>query len=375
MRLLVIEPGLRLWGSERAFMETIPALTEAYERVVVLLPRESELAHAIQKHRVVVESAPIGNLHHAGFLARFRAAACILQACRRHQIDRIYLNQAGLCRIVHAVARLLALPSVIHVRLADDIERCGRLRATRRAPVALILISKDMRNRYGEHHPSGPHKKVLIAYDPFEIGASAALDVPAMREVVCVGRLAPLKCQLELIEAVALARARGVKVSVDLIGAAAEGDPYTNRILQSVQEFGLNDQVRLLGYRTDAAMLMASYRFVAVPSQYETLGRVVLEAWSAGSVPICSADSGGAAEIVRASGGGVLYDGNSPEDIASALRSAVGMAEDARRRLVENGRTWMRTNLSIISYRDHLSGVLFPAGGSNEWSVTDARHF
>ena len=98
---------------------------------------------------------------------------------------------------------------------------------------------------------------------------------------------------------------------------------------------------------------------MAVPSRYETLGRVVFEAWDAGALPICSRDSGGAAEIVTASGGGLLYDGHAPESIAGTLRAAAMLAEPERRALVEKGQAWVRVHLSLAEYRKALEGVLF----------------
>jgi glycosyltransferase involved in cell wall biosynthesis len=360
VKLLVIDAGLRLWGSERALLATIPALAEAYEQVVVLAPQEAELVDAVRQYPVTVELAPIGNLHRAGLLARLRAAAHILEVCRRLHIDLIYLNQAGLCRLVHAVARLLALPSVIHVRLADDIERCRRLEATRRAPVSLILVSEDMRRRYPENDLLDPYKQVLTAYDPFELRALTASHATTVRDVACVGRLAALKGQLELIEAVAVSREQGTRIAVDLIGAVAEGDTYANRVAKRSRQLGIDDQIRFLGYRTDAADLMSSYRFIAVPSRYESLGRVVFEAWDAGALPICSSNSGGAAEVVKASSGGLLYDGHAPLAMAETLRVAMAMPEAERQARVEQGRDWARRNLSIDAYRTALAGVLFP---------------
>lgn len=361
MRLLVIEPGLRLWGSERAFLTTLPALIEVHEHIVVMVPPGAELVAALRQQPVSIEEAPIGNLHKAGRLARLRTMAHIIAVCRRHRIDKIYLNQAGLCRIVHAVARLLALPSVIHVRLVEDIARCHRLRATATAPISLVLISKDMRRRYAGSDRREPHKRVLTAYDPFEMRPVAAPEAVSAGEVACVGRLAPLKGQLELIEAVALSRAQGARIAVDLIGAAADGDPYADQVVGRSRQLGLDDRIQFLGYRPDAADLMSGYRFIVLPSRYEPLGRVVFEAWDAGALPICSSDSGGAAEVVAASGGGLFYEGHTPAAIAGALCAAMTMPEAERRARVEKGRDWARRHLSLDAYRRALEGVLFPA--------------
>ena len=105
---------------------------------------------------------------------------------------------------------------------------------------------------------------------------------------------------------------------------------------------------------------LARSRFLILPSDYETLGRVLFEAWDAGSMPICCADSGGAAEVVSASGGGLIYDANTPEGICEAMVRAVALSEDERLDKVAKGREWAKLNLSVEAYQDKLRGTLFP---------------
>ena len=365
-RLLVIEPGVKLWGSERAFLATVPALAEAHESVVVMVPPGAELAKELLALPVTVVTAPIGNLRRSGRMARARAVASILAVCLRHGIQKVYLNQAGLCRIVQVVVRLLGLPCVIHVRLLEDVKRCGRLRATSRSRIFLIMISDSMRAHFIQQGPE--NLRVVRAYDPFvlshpttgdALGADAKKTLPANR-VACIGRLAHSKGQLCLIEAVGELVAAGVELSIDMIGEAAPGDSYKDELLRRCRQLGLNDLVHWLGYQKDARNLLSAYRFIVVSSLYEPLGRVIFEAWDAGAVPICSAASGGAAEVMQASGGGLLYEAHNSANISAALRIAFAMDENARLEIVERGRAWARDTLSIAHYRAALSGILFP---------------
>lgn len=354
-----MEPGLKLWGSERAFLATLPALSAASEELFVLTPPGSELVGAVPRGLATVETAPIGNLHRSGWSARLRAAASIARSCRKHRIERIYLNQAGMCRLVQAVARLMRLPSVIHVRLRDDVARCAALTATAAAPIELVFVSKDMLERYPRARE--PHKRAHLAYDPFELTPVAAPVAHGNRLFACVGRIDENKGQLDLIEAVAQARRDGADITLDVIGAAAAGNPCEARAGALVRSLRLEGAVELLGYLPDAATRMAAYKYIVVPSRYEALGRVVLEAWDAGAVPICSKDSGGAAEIVAASAGGLLYEGHAPESIAGTLRMAAALPEAERARLVSSGRAWASEHLSLATYQKALSGVLFSA--------------
>jgi len=359
MRLLVIEPGIRLWGSERAFLSSLPALIPVCEHLVIVAPPEAELIEELSNYDVKVEVADIGYLSRRGYISRIKIALHLIKICRKHRIDRIYLNQAGLCRVVHAVARLLKLPTIMHVRLVEDIPRCAALKATENAPIDLIFVSNDMQARYSEKQTPELYKRLFTVYDPYELGDGEDCLVERPIEVACVGRLAEMKGQAELIEALAICRDRGSNMDLHFIGAPADNDPYGSKLALRVEELGLQDKVVFLGYRSDATQYMRSCKLVAVPSRYETLGRVIYEAWEAGAMPMCSRDSGGAAEMLIASGGGMLYDGHSPGSIASALCEAASLSEQERCARVEKGRKWARENLCLSAYRGRLTGVLF----------------
>ena len=357
MRLLVIEPGLRLWGSERALLATVPDLVAANKAVVVMTPHDAELITPLLELGVTIEPAAIGNLHRSGRIARLRAAIAIIRACRRHRIEKIYLNQAGLCRIVERISALMCLPLIIHIRLIEDIERCAKLPNSRL--IDLICVSRDMYHRFPK---DGNNRKRLVkAYDPFVLPHKQShRSTSRNRDLCCVGRIAKFKGQADLIEGIAIARARGVGVKLDIIGAATSGDSYEANLLRCTEPLIAEGVIRFLGYRTDVPALMGQYRFVAVPSHYETLGRVVMEAWGAGALPICSRNAGGCSEIVTACNGGILYDGHEPAAIAEAIASAMTMPEAERYAAVERGRLWARQNLSLEAYRRALSSVIFP---------------
>jgi glycosyltransferase involved in cell wall biosynthesis len=88
---------------------------------------------------------------------------------------------------------------------------------------------------------------------------------------------------------------------------------------------------------------------------------VIFEAWDAGAVPVAFSRSGGAAEIVAAAKGGILYEKQTPESLALALRDALELDQEQRGRLIRNGRSWMATNCGPETYGEALSTILTSA--------------
>lgn len=358
-RLLVIDPGLSLWGSERALLATVPDLVASHQAVVAVVPHGAALGPKLAACGVTVCESPIDHLGRRSMLLRAKVIVDLIVLCLRYRIDVIALNQAGLCRVASLVAQALGKRLVIHVRIAEDLMRVAHVRATARAPVNAILISQDMARRFGRPDLRNPHFGVHIAYDVFEQRPPAG-RVRLENAFVCVGRIAAVKGQRELAEAFVLLARRDVSARLDLIGAASQEPTYGAHVRDVIAKAALQDRVTFHGYRDDADDALSGYAFVVVPSRYEPLGRVVFEGWNAGCVPICSAESGGAAEIVCQSGGGLTYAGFDPASLADAMRRALALTSEERARLVERGRRWMRDNASRTAYRTALAGVLFP---------------
>jgi glycosyltransferase involved in cell wall biosynthesis len=357
--LLIIDPGLKLWGSERALLSTLEMILESVGEVALMVPPDAELLPAVAGLGLTVLPRSIGNLHRRPPWAKIGFLWRLAFACVRYRRDRIHLNQAGPVRLVNIIAQGLGIPLVVHVRLRDDIPRCAALKASSRSPVTLIFVSEGVRNLYSEGAPSA-HKTLLTVYDPYPL--TAAPPAPAQEETpfICVGRLAPLKGQDRLIRAIALGREKGLALTTRLLGADAEGGAYERALRTLADSMGVADFVQFCGYTMSVAPYLARSRFLILPSDYETLGRVLFEAWDAGLMPICYAQSGGAAEVVSASGGGLIYDANTPEGICEAMAEALRLSEDERLDKVAKGREWAKLNLSVEAYQDKVRAALFP---------------
>ena len=161
----------------------------------------------------------------------------------------------------------------------------------------------------------------------------ASLGVPADAFfVLAMGRLHPNKGFDVLIEA--LAHLPDVVVAI-----AGEGEERA-RLAALAGRRGVGARLRFLGWRDDAAALLAACDLFVCPSRHEPLGNVVLEAWSAAR-PVVAASSPGPAELIAHGTTGLLV----PVEDARALADAIAALRDqpARARaLAEAGRAAFR---------------------------------
>lgn len=97
---------------------------------------------------------------------------------------------------------------------------------------------------------------------------------------------------------------------------STEGSPY----LQLATQLGLGERVHFLGYRRDVSKIMQAVNFLVFPSRYETFGLVVIEAMASG-LPVITATTTGAAELVTPECGIVLPDSDDTQALVKALSS------------------------------------------------------
>lgn len=90
-----------------------------------------------------------------------------------------------------------------------------------------------------------------------------------------------------------------------LLAGGIDDYKYLEDLQKLISGYGIEEHIRLLGYREDIPDLLACMDVVVV-SSFEGLPLAGLEALAAG-VPIACADSGGAKELVEISGGGTCF--------------------------------------------------------------------
>ncbi len=155
--------------------------------------------------------------------------------------------------------------------------------------------------------------------------------VPADATVLlALGRLHPKKAHDVLFRAM-------VSVPGTYLLLAGEG-PIRGELDNLAADLGLNDRIRFLGWRRDAERLFAAADICVMPSRFEPLGNVILEAW-ANRTPVIAARATGPEWLVEDNKSGLLFPIDNAEALASALQRLIGDPALAEA-LVGNG--WQR---------------------------------
>ena len=152
----------------------------------------------------------------------------------------------------------------------------------------------------------------------------APTDRTTTRDVVFVGRLAPIKRLDLLLAAIALVK-RGIPdVRVSIVGDG----PLRGSLEQMVNQMGLAGNVVFEGHRSDVSSILAEARIFVLTSDTEGVSLSVMEALACG-VPAVVSNVGDLGDIVDDGRNGFLVDGRTAE--AFAARISEMLADEPRR--------------------------------------------
>jgi glycosyltransferase involved in cell wall biosynthesis len=311
------------WLARAGVHNTVFAAQPVYRRAV----RASESAIAARWLRYLSFPGGFG-LPSAGAFLFARIVSQVRKLHASQHIDLIHAHGPLPCG--HAAMLLnaeLGIPYVVSVHGLDAFSAvqvtgragkwCSRIsqrlyRSSRRA----ICISEHVREVVLEG--SGGSCRTSVVYngvDP-ELFAPCSGPTSAAPVVLSVGNLIPIKGHATLIRAAAALAAEFPDLRWEIIGDG----PERARLQGLCAQLQIPDKVRFLGRqsRKQVAAAMQRCTLFALPSRYEGLGCVYLEAMSTGK-PTIGCRGHGLAEVIQHGSNGFLVGPDNHKELALAI--------------------------------------------------------
>jgi glycosyltransferase involved in cell wall biosynthesis len=171
-----------------------------------------------------------------------------------------------------------------------------------------------------------------------------------------MGHLGPEKGCDDLVDAVALARARSFGGRLDLAGKELE--PGQRRKLEMrIEERGCSDAVRLIGVISgeDKARTLDATHCLVLPSHAEALPMAVLEGMALG-LPIIATRVGAIPEVIEDGREGLLIEAGDVPALADCLLRIDGDPK-LRSRLGNAGRARIAESFSLETMAERVAGI------------------
>ena len=249
----------------------------------------------------------IPKTHGKHFLRYCRA---LFQVMRQGDYDIVHSHELFHSGMVLLTARLAGVKHrFVHAHNWSDDEGTGMKKSWKRRAYNHVMQRLIQRNAtdfvacstlagkflYGEKIVKQPNyhlvfnsvdtSKFIEKYDQTESGEFCG---DGWINVLQVGRFTPIKNQLFTAEIAKELKARGRKIRI--LCAGNVGGEYDDAVAAKIREYGIEEQMLLIGVRKDIDALMRKSAAFLLPSFYEGMPLVLIEAQASG-LPCVTADT------------------------------------------------------------------------------------
>ena len=327
LHVLVAHPSADVYGSDRQLVESIAGLRAGGGRVTVFLPAGGPLEPLLGD--CVVRVMPFPVLRKALLTPRslVRLATTtplelyrLVRTIRAAAPDVLYVNTLTIPLWILA-ARLTRTPVLVHVHEAEQ-DAPWLLRFLLALPLVLstaVVANSDASRRVLVSALGRLTPEIAVVTNGVPDTGARDYDVAEPGRLAVIARLSPRKGVDVALEAVAILRAEGRDVRLDVAGSVFPGyEWYEAQLRQRAERDDLAGCVCFLGYVHPTSEVLARACAVLVPSRTEPFGNTAVEAMLAGR-PVIASKVQGLAEIVSDGRTGLLAPPGDPHAVAAAV--------------------------------------------------------
>lgn len=336
-RVLHIIPNFGPGGAERLVVDLMEATDrDRFKVAAVSLYPESGTILEQEIRRKGLKVHFLGK--HRGLDLRMIPRLCRVMRCFRPDVVHTHRYVLRYALLPALLCRVPVRVHTVHNVAEKEVDGIGKLvhwLAFRLGGVVPVSISQEVARTVRKNYGRAVGTPVIYNGIPTARFARPARERTAgARGLVLlhIGRFAPQKNHRLLVEGCALASREYPSMQLWLVG---EG-PLRAEVERLVREKGLEERVLFLGVRSDVPELLAAADIFVLPSDWEGLPLVVVEAMAAGK-PVIASAVGGVPELIEQERTGMLVPAGDPEALAQAI---LRLARDPelRRRVGEAAR-------------------------------------
>jgi glycosyltransferase involved in cell wall biosynthesis len=366
--VLIANPSPDVYGSDLQMLESISGLRQAGYRVVVALPNDGELVGRIRERGAEVAFVPFPVLRRANqsptaFAGMVASAAAsiprLVSFITRLRPAAIYVNTVTLPWWLLA-GRLSHTTTVCHLHEAETTDS----RLVRRALVAplrlahaVIVISRSTMDAMLDADP-GLKSRGRLVYNGVPQPPSEP-EPPARTtplRLLVIGRLSPRKAPHLALEALALLRARGYDLQLEVAGSAFPGyEWYTEQLQERADRDDLAGRVTFSGYCSPIWDALQRSDVMVAPSLREPFGNAVVEAQYA-LRPVVATAALGHTESITDARTGLLVPAEDVPAMADAIARLVD-DDDLAATLAAQARSEAIRRFSVQRYQAEVAAL------------------
>ncbi len=351
MKVLQILPSLELGGVERGVIDLVRGMKRLGEESVVISSGGALVAE-LQKMGVPHYALPV----HEKSPSSLALISKIADIIRRENVDIVHARSRVPAWLAYFAARQTGVAFVTTCHGYYSNHFLSRVMGWGRR---VIVISRVIARHMIDDFKVQP-EKIRLIHRGVDLGQFESAKVaPVLKSheaakpfrVINIGRLSPIKGQLEFLHAVHHLRSRIPHLRVQLVGSEdRKKTKYTTQLRETIEKLGLSSCVEMLGTRRDIPDLLAQSDLLVLSTLVpEAFGRVLVEAGAMGK-PVIATRLGGVLDILDHEENGLMVTPGDIREMADAMHRIYMKPEEAGRfaaRLQEKVRTEFSLDMMV----------------------------
>ena len=328
--------GAMVGGGEYSFLDLLSHLRGTWQMLGVV-PERAELATKLMERGVETKTIPLPPIKPWHGHKIFSGVMAYTRLCSEYSPSLVYANGSRAAFYGGIAGRLLRLPVIWHCRIVDhdpylDFVLC-------RLSSRIIVNSLAVAKRFSA--PFRPKTRVVYNAVDLERLKESPFARPALLEkdwkvILVVSRLSRDKRHDNLLAAFDQVAGKDPDVHLVCLGGKDPLDTAWWHVLQKRTHRSVYSQrVHWVGHVHDVRPWYRSARLLALGSENESFGRVLVEAMACG-LPVVATRVGGIPEIVSDGKDGLLVAPGNTEQMAEAFLELLKNGS-LRDRLVKSG--------------------------------------
>jgi glycosyltransferase involved in cell wall biosynthesis len=363
MEILFVDQFSVMGGAQLCLLDVLDAVGKRGWHAQIALPEDGPLADRVRSRGLRVCKIPSGpyrsgNKSAADFLQFpldvWRQKRILTEIINRGNFDLIYVNGPRLLPAAAlAVDHRLPLLFHAHNRLDQGYSAALAGWSIRHSDAKVIACSNYVAQPLARYVRNGSLHVVPNGTPDAGLRERAFGQGRSWR-IGLIGRISPEKGQAEFVQAIGMLSPEFPAAKFVICGAPIIP---AGQYLQFVSELARGLPVEFLGWRDDIASVLMELDLLVVPSKNEGMGRVILEAFSAG-VPVVAFNTGGIPEVIADGSTGFLASEATAGSLAERIRTVILSDADVLRRIVGNARRNWEQSYTVARYQSRVTNLL-----------------
>ncbi len=312
-KIIIIEPSGNLYGSEMVLLDILKNLNRNKYDISIILPNSSPFCNILDKYNI--KYYDILNIKNS--IQKLKSYIKLYKIIKLKKPDLIFINQAGIQRIVSHFTNYLKIPIVSEVSTLEDGLLINKFSNHLLKPVKTFICNSKFIATQLQTKES--NKSVLYyGYEWKDIKPVIPQNKSPFK-VLLLGRICESKGHFLLVEAINLLiqKQKNINIEIHFWGNAPSLE-IEEDIKSRIKNYNLKPIFKFNGFNTDLNVVFEDMNLMVIPSIQEPFGRIFCETAEA-KLPCLVADSGGLGELSKRFDLGIRFKGRDANDLADKI--------------------------------------------------------